>query len=98
MELLKEDPTDEFVHYALAQEYVKLEFYEKGLSTYLKLKDMNPEYVGLYYHLAALYVDLEEDNMAIETFDEGIRVARNIGDQHALSELMNAKMNFEIGG
>ena len=94
--LLAEDPKDEFVIYALAQEYQKLEDIENALKHYDLLKSVNPKYVGMYFHLAALYVDLEEDDLALKTYEEGIKIATEVGDQHAKGELMNAKMNWEI--
>jgi len=95
--LLQDDPKDEFVLYALAQEYLKLEELDQSLSFFLRLKDVNPDYVGLYYHLAALYQELDEEDKAMATYLDGISVAQKIGDQHALSELMNAKTNLELG-
>jgi len=95
--LLGDDPEDEFVLYALAQEHTKLEQLEEALACYLKLKTVNNDYIGMYYHLAALYIDLDQENEAKATYDEGIEIAKRLGDQHALGELMNAKTNFELG-
>ncbi len=96
-ELLKEDPKDEFVLYALAQEYTKHENLEKALDQYLILKKVNADYVGMYYHLAALYLELEKEKEALATYEEGITIAQRLGDHHALGELKNAKTNFELG-
>lgn len=95
--LLKEDPKDEFVIYALAQEHTKLEQLEEALACYKDLQAINSDYVGMYYHLAALYIELEQDAEAKATFEQGIEIAKRLGDQHALGELMNAKTNFELG-
>jgi len=94
--LHNEDPDDDFVLYALAQEYSKIEDFERSLAHYLLLKEKSPDYVGLYYHLAALYVDLEEPEKALDIYNTGITVANKLNDQHALSELMNAKTNLEL--
>ena len=96
-ELLANDPNDEFVLYAIAQEYLKYEYVEEALEYFLKLKEKNPDYVGLYYHLGGLYKDIEEPDKATETYAEGIAIARKLGDQHALSELLNAQTNMELG-
>lgn len=95
--LLEEDPDDEFVIYALAQESIKLESWDNALEYFLKLKKLNANYVGLYYHLGGLYAELEEKENALKTYKEGIEVAKKLGDHHALSELMNAKTNLELG-
>jgi len=94
--LLREDDKDSFVRYALAQEYLKLNQSEEAIVHFEALKTNDPAYVGLYYHLAAAYEQQKSINKALITYTEGISIAKQLGDQHALSELMNAKMNLEI--
>ncbi|MFT4566783.1 MAG: tetratricopeptide (TPR) repeat protein [Saprospiraceae bacterium] len=96
-ELLKEDPKDEFVHYALAQEYIKQENYEEAIKRFDILKSLNPDYLGLYYHLAAAQIEADLPEDAMTTYETGITIAKKIGDQHALSELLNAKTNLDLG-
>jgi len=93
---LEESPEDAFILFAIAKEYEKLEQLEKALVYYQKLIALDPDYVGAYYHLAKLYDTLENFELAQTTYPQGIGVAKNVGDQHALSELMNAKMNLEL--
>ena len=93
---LKDDPQDSFVRFALAKEYEKLGTLKKALDSYLELKKMDPEYVGLYYHLAAIYEKLDEPVEALLIYDEGIAIAKKQADFHALSELHTAKTNLEI--
>lgn len=93
---LKDDPEDGFVIFALAKEYEKIGTLKKALDTYLKLKELDSNYVGLYYHLGALYEQLKEKDKALLTYEEGIAVAKKIADFHSLSELHNAKTNLEI--
>ena len=57
---------------------------------------MNSDYVGLYYHLGALHVAMEEPQKGMMVYEEGIEVAKKLNDHHALSELMNAKINLEM--
>jgi tetratricopeptide (TPR) repeat protein len=94
--MLKEDPEDSFVLYAVAKEYEQLDDLEKALETYNKLKEADHDYVGLYYHLGKLYEILEEPDKALEAYAEGIDVAKSLADFHALSELNTAKTNLEI--
>ena len=93
---LKEDPEDSFVRFALAKEYEKIGTLKKALDTYLELKDMDPNYIGLYYHLGGLYELLNQKEEALQTYETGIAVAKKLADFHALSELHNAKTNLEI--
>ena len=96
-DLHKQDPDDEFVMFALAQEYFKSDEYDKALAFYLLLKKKNEDYVGLYYHLGALYTEMDQHAEALATYDEGIQIAQKLEDFHALGELKNAKTNLELG-
>lgn len=95
-EMLKSNPNDAFMLFALAKEYEKTGNKKEALQQYLNLKLTHPEYVGLYYHLAGLYASLDKKDEAFQTYDEGIDCAKKVGDQHALSELLTARMNLEI--
>lgn len=96
LNFLKEDPEDGFVRFALAKEYEKIGTLKKALDTYLELKKIDANYLGLYYHLGGLYEVLNEKEKALITYDEGIVIAKKLADFHALSELHNAKTNLEI--
>lgn len=95
LSLLKEDDSDEFVRYAIGQEYLKMENYDHAIMYFDALREMNPAYVGLYYHLAAAHRHLDQDDQARSTYNQGIEVAKSLNDQHALSELMNALTNMD---
>lgn len=91
------DPKDSFVRFALAKEYEKLNDFNKALQYYTDLKMDDPDYVGLYYHLAKLLEALDNDEAAMAIYDEGIAIAKKFKDFHALSELNNARTNLEMG-
>ena len=96
LEMLKENLNDSFIRYAVAKEYEGNNDLENALENYLIIKDSDPEYVGMYYHLAKLYETLEQFENAINTYNEGINIAKKLPDFHALSELNSAKMNLEM--
>lgn len=87
-------PEDTFVIYALAKEYEKCGELDKSLNTFQKLLEIDPQYVGAFYHLGKLYEQLEKPNLAFSTYKRGMEVARSLNDQHALSELAGAKLNL----
>lgn len=91
---LSDSPNDAFLLFALAKEYEGLSQPKKALETYLTLQQADANYVGLYYHLAKLYEQLELPEKAWATYCTGMEVARAAGDQHALSELMGARLNL----
>ena len=92
---LETDEDESFLYFAIAKEYENLNEYSKA-EFYQKLKNKDSQYVGLYYHLGKLYETIENNEHALETYSEGINVAKKIADFHSLSELMNAKQNLEL--
>lgn len=93
-EFLIASPNDPFVHYALAQEYKKLNQLDIALSKYLELVQNHPNYVATYYHLGKLQIELNQKNEAMITFETGIEIAKNIKDQHSLAELQSARLEL----
>lgn len=89
LEFLKNEPDDEFLLYALATEYLRLNQTDKALSYYEKLVNEHPNYVGTYYHLGKLYEALNRKDDALNTYQTGMQVARSKRDNHALSELQS---------
>lgn len=87
LEFLKNEPDDEFLLYALATEYVRLNQTDTALSYYERLVRDHPSYVGTYYHLGKLYEALNRKQDAITTYENGMKIARAARDNHALSEL-----------
>ena len=94
--ILKDSPKDSFMLFAVAKEYEGIEDLGNAKKYYEKLVQVDPNYVGVYFHLAALYIEIEDFEKAVQTFDSGIEIAISLNDLHALSELKSAKMNFEI--
>ncbi|NNE27302.1 MAG: tetratricopeptide repeat protein [Saprospiraceae bacterium] len=92
----EKDNQDAFIIFALAKEYEQLSQIDKAMYHYLELKTKHSDYIGLYYHLAKLYETRGENEMALQTYGEGIELAKSKRDYHALSELNNAKMNLEM--
>lgn len=95
LQYLEDSPDDAFLLFAVAKEYEKNEDRDKALQYYRQLVAKTPDYVGVYYHLGKLYEKLEEPGKALQTYEQGMRVAQEAGDQHALSELAGARMNLE---
>lgn len=87
LEFIKNEPNDEFLKYALATEYLRLNQTDKALEYYQDLVTNHPAYVGTYYHLGKLYEALDRKQEAISTYETGMKVARDKRDNHAFSEL-----------
>lgn len=96
LEFLKNEPNDPFLLYALATEYLRLDQTETALGYYEDLVKDHPKYVGTYYHLGKLYEALNRKDDAITTYQDGMKIAREKRDNHALSELQSV-YNTAIG-
>lgn len=95
-ELLKQSPHDGFIRFALAKEFEKLGDHLKAIELLDNLIKDQPEYVGAYYHLAELLKSEERNDEALIIYVNGMEISKKLGDQHAYSELQNAKLNMEI--
>ncbi|WKK81639.1 tetratricopeptide repeat protein [Marivirga arenosa] len=91
----KESPNDPFIIYALATEY-KEEAPEKAKELFDELLKKHEDYIGTYYHAAALYAEFFDRDTADEIYQKGISVAQKNGEHHALRELQNAYTNFQF--
>ncbi len=92
---LKEDPDDPFIIFALALEHLDTDK-TKTRELFESLLIDHPDYVGTYYHAAALFAETGETEKAKATYEQGIKVAETIDDGHALRELKSAYQNFLI--
>jgi tetratricopeptide (TPR) repeat protein len=84
---IQNEPEDEFLKYALATEYLRLNDSEKALSYYEDLVNNHPNYTGTYYHLGKLYEALNRTDDAIRTYEKGMEITKAKRDMHAFSEL-----------
>lgn len=90
---LEEDPQDPFNLYALGQEYMTSDT-TQALYYFNQLVENHPEYVPTYYHLAKIYEEEEERELAEKFYQKGIEMATKKADHHALKELQSAYNNF----
>ena len=87
LEFNKNEPGDPFLKYALATEYLHISQTDKALEYYEDLINNHRDYAGTYYHLGKLYEALGRKQDAINTYETGMKVTREQGNNHAFSEL-----------
>ena len=92
-QFLEEDPQDHFSRYALALEY-KESIPEEAIRHFEKLREINPNYTALYYHLAETYLEIDALEQAKVIYEAGLQILERSTDAHALKELRNAYQNF----
>jgi len=84
---IQDEPNDEFLKYALATEYLRLNNSEKALAYYEDLVNNHPNYTGTYYHLGKLYQALNRNDDATRIYEKGMEITKAKRDMHAFSEL-----------
>ena len=87
LEFIQNEPNDEFLKYALATEYLRLNETDKALSYYEDLINNHPNYTGTYYHLGKLYEALNRKQDAVNIYEKGMQITKEKRDNHAFSEL-----------
>ncbi len=93
--LFEESPNDPFLLFAMAKEYEKLNDNKLALQLYQQLVQEHTDYVGTYYHLGKLFEKSEKWEEALKAYEQGMEVAKKVGDRHALGELAGARLNLE---
>lgn len=91
----EQEPSNPFNWYALAIEYRNVNP-EKALDYFNKLLTEHKVYLPTYYHAALLYAEMDHLEQAKNIYENGIALAKELGNQHALSELQNSYQNFLI--
>jgi predicted Zn-dependent protease len=86
-QLLADDPSDPFLHYAVAMEQVKLGEHDAALEQLTAINRQFPEYVAAWQQHGQLLADRGETDSAREILRQGIAAAQNAGDAHAAGEM-----------
>ena len=88
--MLKEEPQDVFLNYALAVEFVGEGKYEEAEKQYLKTLELNKEYLPCYYQLGQAAEKLKKEKEALEYYKRGADLAKKQNNNKALNELNEA--------
>lgn len=88
-------PEDPFPHYGLAMEHKRLGNLESAVAAFDTLMQRFPNYVPAYLMYGQMLRDGGNGARAIEIFDQGMGVAKAVGDHHAWDELRAAREELE---
>lgn len=88
--MLDQNPSDNFITYAIALEHAKLEDVDEAILLLKQLLQRDPEYLAAYYQLGKLYEMKQDEVNASITYVKGIDVAKHKKDQRTLNELKSA--------
>ena len=85
--MLAADPSNQFVRYGLAQEFVKGGKLEEALAEFRSILSEDPDYQAAYYHAGKALERLGRADEARSTYQTGIEASYRTGNLHARSEL-----------
>lgn len=93
---IKQNPDDSFSKFALALEFKKMDKFDKARILFENIRNNDPGYVGVYYHLGKIYELVDMNEQAAITYKEGIRIASpNNEEDRTVSELREALQELE---
>ncbi len=82
------DPADPFCAYAIALEHAKAEQFDQALTWFDKTLSIDASYCYAYYHKAKTLAQMGSTADAQTLLRTGIEVAKQAGDDHAESEMI----------
>lgn len=85
--LLREDPHDPFLRYALAMEYASVGDHATAVDHFTLLVQEHPDYVPGYMQFGQTLTRLNRLEEARQVFERGIAAALRTGDAHAAEEM-----------
>lgn len=88
--LIAQDPSNAFVRYGLAMEYLKHGELQQAAAEFRGVLSVNPDYSYAYFHGAQTLEKLNRIEEAREMYEHGIATAKRTGDDKARSELQAA--------
>jgi len=86
-EMLRADPNDTFLHYALALEELSEGHPAAARQRLEDVLQRDPKYVAAYFQLGQLLAETGETDEARSVIERGVTAARDTGDAHAESEM-----------
>jgi len=93
--LLLQRGEDPFLRYAQLLEFIRLERREDALEALQLLLDRHPDYLGTYYSAAKYLEQQQEPERAASLYQQGLALARRLGDHKTAAELQAALEQLE---
>jgi tetratricopeptide (TPR) repeat protein len=94
-EMLRNEPHDAFLNYALALEFAKINEIEKAIMIIEMILNREENYLGAYYQLGKFYEQSLQPEKAVEVYQRGIEIARRCNNKKTLGELNEALQMLE---
>lgn len=94
-DMLRSDPNDPFLLYAMAQEYVADADFSTAVDWFGRLHRDHAGYLATYYHYGLALLQLGEEEKAIEIWKEGEALALKTGDRKTAAEIRELLSDFD---
>jgi Tfp pilus assembly protein PilF len=88
--MLRTEPADRFLNFALAMEYVKVGRHEEALAQFTRVTELDRAYVPAYFQKADLLVSLNRHAEAKHVYADALTAAEQSGDKHAAQKVREA--------
>jgi len=85
--ILQQNPKDAFARYGLAMEHVSQQNLDAAFAEFVRLIDLNPDYVPGYQMYAQTLVTAGRTAEAVAVLRRGMECAQRVNNQHALAEM-----------
>lgn len=93
--MLREDPNDSFLRYAVAVEHAAAGNSAEAISLIEALLNDQPAYLGAYYKLGQLHEAVGANEKALDVYRRGAVVAKAQGNTKTLGEINTAILLLE---
>jgi tetratricopeptide (TPR) repeat protein len=90
LKMLEEQPSDLFLQYALAMEYIGMQCIHDAESILRSVIQTDEHYVAAYYQLGKILEQSSRDQEAILIYEKGMEEARLKNDRKTMNEFRSA--------
>jgi tetratricopeptide (TPR) repeat protein len=94
-EMLRSEPNDTFLIYAMAQEYMAATDFTTALTWFSRLHTGQPDYLPTYYHYGLALLQCAEEEKALQVWREGEALALKTGDRKTAAEIHELLSDFD---
>src|SRR5687767_14672206 len=86
-EVISEDSSDRFLHYALGLELAKKQNYQEAIAAFQQVLQLDESYIAAYYQIAIIFIHIDIVDVARTYIKKGIHQAEIKRDMKAQGEL-----------
>ncbi|GIV27383.1 MAG: hypothetical protein KatS3mg027_1197 [Bacteroidia bacterium] len=95
LELIKEEPDDPFLHYAIGLEYLAEKNFQQAQQSFEKCLSLDSQYIPAYYQLGILLYNLNHKDKSLNYLKKGLEIAKNKKQLKDIAEFQSTITNIE---